>query len=559
MENSTPLSPEEDGFIPPWAEWDFNEWETCTDTDLHAVSSDPGLGPTLVVSSEEGNEKSRRESEKQALAQLDKARLKPVAFAVCTNVAYDGSIDDDSPVHGCAVSFKIKDYLHIKEKFNTDWWIGRQVMEGADIGFIPSPAKLESLRILQNSQSQPKPARYASRMTSSSNVDNLLHSKSSSSQGSSPSTDQAGLDGNGDDSESLGNRHPVQNNITPGGRDRRKTFFKKIESVQPYEVVPSMRPVVFIGPSLKGYEVTDMLQKALFDFLKHKFENRITITRVTADISLAKRSLLNNPGKRAILERSNSRSTSIVEVQGEIERIFELARTLQLVVLDCDTINHPSQLSKTSLSPIQVFIRISSPKVLQKLIKMRSQATRNVLNVQMVASEKLNQCPEELFDIVLEETQLDEACEHLADYLEAYWRATHPPLISSSQTASLHPSHSLHLPNLHGSRMSINRHSSTIRERSRERSMDRRGSHHRGSNIGPLQQTRQREQHIQLPNRNSQDNRKFQNDSNIQSSYECLELDMRFPDHIQEKQTEQQIGIGYRDQHAMKRESFRVN
>jgi len=377
------------------------------------------------LSLDEEREHFRRDTERQALFQLEKAKTKPVVFAVKTNVAFDGSLDDDSPVHGSAVSFGIGDYLHVMERYDPNWWIGRKVQQDCQIGFIPSPAKLENLR-LQLAQNKGTKVYSAKATQSGTKLGGLIPHKKDAGQV------KVTIDENGEEvvtpAEQTETDNTANNATLVEGKTKKKGLLgSKTETVPPYDVVPSMRPVVIIGPSLKGYEVTDMMQKALFDHLKRKFEGRIIITRVSADISLAKKNALNNPSKRALIERSNSRGSNLVEVQNEIERIFELSKSLQLVVLDCDTINHPSQLLKTSLNPILVYLQISSPKVLQRLIKSRGKSQTKNMNVQMVAAEKLAQCPLEMWDIILHENNLEEASEHLCSWLEEYWAATHPP------------------------------------------------------------------------------------------------------------------------------------
>lgn len=282
-----------------------------------------------------------------AMEALAKACASPVQFACCALVSFHGDAED-VPLPRYSTSFQQGDYIHFKQQYNDDWWIGRVVghnpMTVSGMGFIPSEARL-CATIVEMMESEQKLA---------------------------------------------------EGTLTV------------------YEGAPIMRPVVFVGPSLKSSQLTELLQKALVSFMKEQFAGRLVT-----------------------IKPEYSMATVTQEEEREVESlVYQAGTSLNLVFLDSDA-SFPSDLCP-SLHPLIVYIQISRQKVLHKLVKEMSANSRERA-AQLDAAYQLYENPHH-YSLIISDSNHDDACQNLELFLESYWAATRSVItVETSQQPSPRP------------------------------------------------------------------------------------------------------------------------
>ena len=258
---------------------------------------------------------------KEAWEIISSAESMDVAFAVRTTLTFNGFHDDDSPIHGKAVTFRARDCLHVKAKYNEDWWIGRVVKVDAPIGFIPAPAKLKKLADEAGIQ--------------------LVVSRK---QGPAKEDKKGKTDT--EQPDNLGSVESLK------GFPQTRISEVDCKAQGPYESSPVIRPIILCGPSMRGFEITDLMHKALVHALGKQFEGRLEVFPVD------EKSL-----KTLHTSISSNKYTCTPEGLDAItDMVYGAAKGFKLMFVDL-MLNSPLPLKNSALGPILVHIKISNTKV----------------------------------------------------------------------------------------------------------------------------------------------------------------------------------------------------
>ena len=83
-------------------------------------------------------------------------------------------------------------------------------------------------------------------------------------------------------------------------------------------------------------------------------------------------SVIASSGAQAGEGGAAGRNVMMQAARFELQRIFGLARRMQLLLLECESVNFAQQLVKCPLEPLVVYLRVPSSKVLTRLIKFSS-------------------------------------------------------------------------------------------------------------------------------------------------------------------------------------------
>ncbi|CAI8014490.1 Voltage-dependent L-type calcium channel subunit beta-1 [Geodia barretti] len=107
------------------------------------------------------------------------------------------------------------------------------------------------------------------------------------------------------------------------------------EGLLVYEDAPIMRPIVFLGPSSRDAELTELLQKALVAFMKEQFPGRLHTHKPRWSVS------------------EGLTDKQAWALRGEV---YRAGHTLNLVYLDCDASYHDDI---SWLHPLLIYVQVS--------------------------------------------------------------------------------------------------------------------------------------------------------------------------------------------------------